>query len=1705
MAENIDIASLAIEVSADSQNASVNIDKLSESLNKLKSGSLKEFCSSLESLSNALGTLKTACASIDAVGNLTQKMSEMNDVDYDKAVTGFKALANAVGRLTSAAPALNAVDFSGLSTSMSKLSDALTPIKQIGDESARASAYLINAVAKVPVAAKKLNDVDFDSFKSSVKSLKNSVTPLLGMNYDKLKGLGSALNALSKVPKVSESLKDFDWETFASSCQKAADALTPLASNLNVVAASFAKLPSKLSSVITATNRLTTSNNNAKKSYGGLGNQLEALAKKAASLFSLSSIGHYLGEAATSFNDFYEATDLFHNAMGDLSDDATELIDKMESLLGVDPTNAMSYMATIQSLGTSFGLTSDKAYILSKNLTQLAYDEGSYWNKDVSETFTAMSSAISGEIEPIRRLGIDLSQARLQQELLSLGFTQQVSSLSQADKAVLRYIAIMKQTANIQGNLAQTINSPANQIKVLKSEINQLSKSVGSILYPALKSILPVLIAAVELLKEFVSAIASLFGQKIEFTDFSQTTSSLGGVTDALDDTTDATKAAAKAAKDYTMGFDELNIIEPQTDTSSDSGSGSGSSGNILGDVDLSGYDMFADYVGQQVDSVKEKVRDLVGVVAEVGAGFLAWKIAQSFLDTLDKLQKMNIKLGVSIEWPALFVGSLLSDLDEFRRYFVDFLQNGATFTNVAGMIAGFAGALGDAFALLGNTEIGVALKVVQGCAEIASAIHDISENGVNWDNVTTFARGLTNFAIAIGWFTGNTKLTGTALIIQSLMTIIKEIADNWEEIKQGDFSGVDKLTVLTSLVTGLIGVATVLGWFKNVKITSSTANEVSQVMQGTTQSVQTIDTSMSGNGGLNTKLTSLAKNLAVGLAIIVEVGAAAVLIAGEIWILGEELQAVGDAWQPVLDNGATIAEAIVLGTAILVAVGAATAALGSVPSLAVNIGLGTAMLVEVGTAAALFETQIINVGDGLNLVYDAWSPVLKNGKTISKAIVTGTALLVAVGVATAALGAATVASAGALPVAIGLGTALLVELAVAAEALVDSISDVADEMSGKLYPSLNDLNSKLPSIKTSMHNFTTYLTEFCGEVSSYTKSMGSVTWSSIVSGFTKLFSGNPIKTLANDVGKIYDDTVTLNDKLSTANPELTKAVDLLTEYSSLMSQLKLLTEGANNTELASDIFTNLEECGEKLVTGFISGIDSKLPDLDTEVGKINESLEVIGNADEVKAFKSAGENIIKGLVSGLEGEKKSAYETIVEIGNKLAEKFKNAVGVHSPSTLFAEFGNYIDQGLANGLSEGAKVVGTAAYNLATITITAFKDGFNSGSGEMYSAGEQNGEQFDQGVADGVAAAKSTVDTAWRGLVNIAQNTGNSFVDKGVELGTNFVDELDQTLTSKWNTLDSNLQSDFFGTIKNLYSAAQSGDVETVGTTIAAVIWQAMGDEQRTRIKTVAKNMITDLGSQFKDALGILSDQAYQIGSEIFNGMTSQFGNILTSAKNLGSTLSNTFSALKAPLKSVATAISTALSGGLSSSFPTIFASMGTLISTIGASFVSLLEAIGAALDATVFGIPMGVVVAAAGVALAATIAGIVGSLGGSSSTSTSGSGSTSGTSLTGDTSSVGNIDYSKVAGTSQYNSANASTTSSYASSSIQQLSTSEIKEAVYNGAYNALLDYKQRYANENSNNTFKLYIDGKQITASVEKTQNERGRSIMGTEAYSY
>ena len=1264
---DVDITSLSVEISAESQGAELNIDKLATAISNLRTkGNVAKVVNSLDKLAGSIAMLKQASAGMSGLDKITSFLNGLSNVNT-----------------TASAKSINTV---------------------------------VNAIKKIPAAVSGLNGTDYYAMKDNIREVANGLSQLSILDAGNLKSVGSALNAFGKIPELTNKLDHKTLDAFAVACEKISTSLTPLASQLDKVGNAFAKLPPQLSKVVTQANRVTAANEKQRKSYLSLSNQMNGFMRNMAKLVSLKAIAEYLGNAVAKFNDFYEATDLFHNAMGNLSGEADALISKMQGLLGVDPTKAMTYMATIQSLGTSFGLASDKAYVLSKNLTQLAYDEASYWNKNVAETFTAMSSAISGEIEPIRRLGIDLTQARLQQELLALGFNKQVSSLSQADKAVLRYIAIMKQTANVQGNLAQTIQSPANQIKILKAQLDMLAKSVGSLLYPALKSILPPLIAAVQLIREFVEWVAKLMGVKVVFTDFTKSADSVGGIGDAMDDTADSTKKAAKALKDYTMGFDELNIIDP---TQGSSGSGSGASaGNILGDVDLSGYDMFKNYVGTSIDEMKQKIKSMLPLIATVAAALAAWKLTNLITDIVDAISKMNALKSIVLG--------------------------------------------------LGVFTVGVVLEI--------TGIKDAIENGVNGKN---FAE------IVLGALIGT---TGAAILGKGIAQFI---------------------------VTGF-------------------------------------------------------GNTAVGAAIKAAGGSAAGAIIG--------------------------------------------AAVGGIV-----------------TGIPMFVTGVYDaVENGLNTLNGILIPL---GSTMAGA---------GIGAIIGSLGG---------PIGTGIG------------ALIGLIAGGLTDVGIAIYQNWDKITESLDKASDSLKNWFVGVGEWWNEKWQGFSTNFQTAWESLP-GFVQ----HPIQAL---------------DQASAG----------LKQW-----------------------FVGVGEWWNQKWAGFKENWDKSW----------NSLVDTVKNLPA--KFLDYGKNIVQGLIDGINNGIENAKKTVSGLAKAIIDKFTTETEIHSPSKLFELFGDYIDQGLANGIT------GALGY----------------------------------------------VNDAMNKLVDATKLKGEEMANYGIDCGTSYVNGIISGLDSKWAELDNNLKTNFFGTVQTFIQAAQSGDWKTVGTTIAASIWGAMGDEQRKRVKSVASDLLGRLSKELKSQASSLLNTAATIGKNLVSALTQNFGAATQNTAKMVENITSVFTKSKTPLSTAALAISKGLSGGLLSQFPKMLAGVAGLITTIGGAFTAMLEAIGGTLS--VLGIPTGFAMVAGGVAIAAAIAGIIGSISRSNYS-----------------------DSSQYAGTSSYDSTYGS--GSYSGTySAASGNSEEMRDAVYNGCYNAFLDIWQRYGEEISDGRdVKVYLDGKQLTASVEKTQKERGMSIMGTEVYSY
>lgn len=627
--------------------------------------------------------------------------------------------------------------------------------------------------------------------------------------------------------------------------------------NLDKLAEAIANVEKKgnISGVTNSLNSLINEINKLNKSAGSdglkkLSGSIDGISSEIKKFFSFKNLYEYIYKAADSFNEYYEAANFFGVSMKELTGEASDFIDKMNELLGIDPAEAMNNMSKIQSLTTSFGLASNQAYVLSKNLTQLGYDLSSLQNLSVSETFTKLQAAISGELEPIRRLGVDLSEARLQQELLDLGFQENISSLSQADKAVLRYIAIMKQTTDAQGDFARTVDSPANSIKVLQAQVEGLSRAVGSLLYPALKSILPVAIAVVEVIKEAVQSCAALMGVKVEFPDYS----SVGDTSSALDSVTESAEEAKKALKNYSIGIDELNVIDPTSDNSSSSSS----DGNILGDIDLSKYeyDMFAEYVGNSVDEIREKIKGILPVVEAIGVAIAGWKLVGFIEDLISAKGKVSELFdGVStLKQLTLGLGVLaVSFTIEFTSIY-DAILNGLNEMNLGGIIAGAIGSVGGG-ALVGKAIgkmiasafvdssiaqaitagggtistglIGAAVAgVVSGVAMFATGVYDALTQGLNELNALLIPAGSTMAGAAVGAIIGSTVGpigTGIGAIVGLVVGLVTDLGiaiyQNWEDVKKKTTEIWDGIVSYFKEVPDKIGavVDSIVEWFSGL------------------------------------------------------------------------------------------------------------------------------------------------------------------------------------------------------------------------------------------------------------------------------------------------------------------------------------------------------------------------------------------------------------------------------------------------------------------------------------------------------------------------------------------------------------------------------------------------------------------------------------------------------------------------------------------------------------------------------------------------------------------------------------------------------------------------------------------------------------------------------------------------------------------------
>lgn len=716
----------------------------------------------LQSLINTLNRLKTAT---------------------NGGATGLSKTAQGIRELSNSLKGLNSGD---ASQKITRLTNALTALSQVGN--VKISSSIANQLTAINTALAGLKWTDGDK----LTSLANGLRPLSELGKA---NMTTFINQLSKLPKVIEDLEAADIDKFTQQMTALAAAMKPFADEMQKVSNGFSAFPSKIQKLIASTEKYNASARKATSTTGKFTSGLKAL-NVAAVAITFRKIGHFIAQAVTESNKYQEDLNLFTVALGQYAAEAQNYAEKVSDVMGIDPAQWLRNQGVFNTLLTGFGDTAERAQLMSQNLTQLGYDISSFFNISIEDAMQKLQSGISGELEPLRRLGYDLSQARLEQTALNLGIKESVANMTQAEKAELRYYAIMTQVTTAQGDMARTLEAPANQLRILQAQLTQAARAIGNIFIPALNAILPYAIAVVQVIREIANALANLAGFKLTDVDYSGVNSAAVGAGSLADNLDDAA-GAAKKLKQYTAGFDELNVFAPNT--GSGSGAGAGGAGGF--DFDLPTYDFLGDAVQTRIGEIKKMIEDTLAEITTIVSGFML------AVGAILVVTGVNIPLGVGL----MAAGAVGLAATVGLNWTAMSSELTSTLVLITGVVGGFLLALGAIMAFSGaNLPLGIALMALGGASLVSAAV-------INWHNsdqhltdaLTTLTGVLAGASLAVGAmlaFTGVATGLGIALMAIGAVTLVSAAALNWNSIPDALASPLSRVGLLVSGATLALG-----------------------------------------------------------------------------------------------------------------------------------------------------------------------------------------------------------------------------------------------------------------------------------------------------------------------------------------------------------------------------------------------------------------------------------------------------------------------------------------------------------------------------------------------------------------------------------------------------------------------------------------------------------------------------------------------------------------------------------------------------------------------------------------------------------------------------------------------------------------------------------------------------------------------------------
>lgn len=1456
-----------------------NLQTLSGVLGGLNTNGLNSLAAGLRTISKSMTEFKTndvTAKTFDSVAKGIKKLEVIDGAKLQSVATGLKPIAdsmrlfstvqfdsqnisgftNAVTRLANAPLGnLANADFTNIGMQIKNLTDTLSGVSDVSSK----TTSFINAIARLSSAGKDVGRAagGLPKFGENLKSVINALsqsdvgqvsqnttaitqaiaqlasagnkTATTAANLDQLadrtlhfiQTLANAPDVSNSTVRVTEALARLasagsrtgaSMNTISRAFNSVSSSSRGLPNFINNISKSFKNLVTNLKNVIThsrntgnsfkdLTAKLLMFYGKLKILISGLKTFWKALESSMSYIENLNYFNAAFGQVAQSAagqweEAGYDSAESYYNSFSKRAQQLTQkmtgftitesgmLESNMGKSLGIDPSLLMNYQAMFAQMSNSMGVTAENALKLSNVMTELGADLASVKNLNFKDVWEDMASGMAGMSRTLDKYGANIRNVNLQQKLNELGIKASVTALNQNEKALLRTIILLDSTRYAWGDLSKTIDKPANQVRLLTSNFSNLARTIGNIFLPIVAAALPYINMFVQALQRLAEWIVKLLG----FEDFDWgggiggASDALSGIYDEADNTADSLDNASESVKKLKktiLGFDQLNVLNDKDSDSDSQDAGVGldpAQTGLLQDA----FDSILDEYQKAWDEAFAEMEERANVFADNIS--IAFK--EGGLEGVGEYIGQELTKAISsIPWETIYQGasSFGTGLASFLNGLISpelFSAVGASIANSLNTALHFLNSFGTEFdwedfgtslasglnSFLGNFDWGLALENAKIFGEgLANTINSFFET-TDWELVgSSFANGL-NTAIQFAFSLGNGL--DFELIGESLATAINSFFDTFDFGLLSQTINTWAIGILDALTAAVSGV------------------EWADVAQAIADTIGGLDFT-----GIGWSLGSLANSL---------VNAFYTLVSNkEIW--SNLATKLSDGINGILDGLNEVDEKTGLNAFEALGQGISEGLEGMLTFLKESVagihwdeigeGIGTAIknidfldilsdlagLIWEGIKAA-FEllTGIFDAAPLEASLVAAFAALKFTGIGTFFANSIGTAIANALPTITidlsAIFGGASLATFGAISAAIVAVGLALKELWDTSENFRDTVGKAFDKVKDSLVDAFTKIKDALSGLVDSVSGFGQALYDF--------------------------YENSPIRAI---VALIADLVVSIGGSvLSTAIKTLGDVVSGLIE---------ILSGGV-------DIFSGVLDVLSGIFSLDPSKIIEGLKELGTGVGKALKGLYDI--------FVQGGIDLIGGLLKGI-------LDAIADIGGWLKEhivdpivnKFKSLFGIHSPSTVMAEIGGFIAEGLLNGIKNG---------------ITAVLDFFAELPGKIQEKLGDAKEWFADKIRSAVEGLSDLGDWIGDNVVSPVKDKFSMLKDNI----TTFFSNAYSNVKEKWN-----LSPDWF--TKNVVDKVGAG-FETLGTNIFGFFKSAWKNikEVWTNVSTWFFDNVTD-------------------------------------------------------------------------------------------------------------------------------------------------------------------------------------------------------------------------------------------------------------------